>query len=69
MQLKKYGIIVNKSKSFIIYNYQELSDRKRIFFYIVIVRGVRYCLIRRINSLELEKYNNIITNENERLRN
>lgn len=69
LQLKTYGKLIIKSKSYAIYNYQELNDRKRFFNYLVELRGVRFCLIRRINEAELEQYTKIIINQNERPKN
>ena len=65
LQLKTYGKIVIQSNSYIIYNYQELNDRKRYFNYLVELRGIRYCLIRRLNEAEVEQYKSIIIKENE----
>lgn len=64
LHLKTHGKIVCQSYRYKIYNYQELNDRKRFFNYLVELRGIRYCLIRRINESELAQYTSIIIQDN-----
>jgi hypothetical protein len=65
LQLKKHGIIIAQSKKYAIYNFQELNDKKRYFNYLVELRGIRICLVRRINEAEFIQYKAMILKENQ----
>lgn len=69
--LKKYGKVIIESESYVLLEYQEPSSIKpyhrgtrRVYKFIAIKMGRRYCGVRKVNNDEFKNFSALINLEN-----